>query len=87
VAILPAFYPNTDSVDPAAGAVAVYHDQSECRAGQLILREHNQVFGIGARRRCRECCKYELAGKRAADAKEWRDHAHPKLVDDMLGTG
>jgi len=37
----------------------VYHDRSECRFGQEIMRDHNNVSGKGGyENRCDECKKY-----------------------------
>jgi hypothetical protein len=62
-------YSYYDPVGDATATSAIYHDRSECRAGQLILRDRNEVFGAGARRHCGECGKYQLAAQRSADAK------------------
>jgi len=58
VGILPAFYSRVYSLRYGEDAIEVYHDRSECRIGQLILQDHNQVMGQGGRRRCAECRKY-----------------------------
>lgn len=37
----------------------VYHDRSECRFGQEIKRDHNDILGKGGHEnRCDECKKY-----------------------------
>jgi len=36
----------------------VYHERSECKRGQRVLEDHNQVIGKGRRRPRSECRKY-----------------------------
>jgi hypothetical protein len=58
VALQPAFYTRIYSLRYGKDAIEVYHDRSECRRGQKILEDHNEVLGQGGRRHCEECRKY-----------------------------
>lgn len=53
--MIPAFHTGIDSLRYGIDATEVYHDRSECQSGQMILEDHNETFGEGGRRRCKEC--------------------------------
>jgi hypothetical protein len=36
----------------------VYHDRSECRYGQEIIRDQRAIPGTGGRPRCDECKRF-----------------------------
>ena len=50
------FYTDTDLDIYGTERRAVYHYRSECEYGQLIKRDHNEVYGQGINRKpCKEC--------------------------------
>jgi hypothetical protein len=61
VGILPAFHSRIYSLRYGEDVMDVYHDRSECRSGQKILEDHNEVLREGGRRRCAECRRFGSA--------------------------
>jgi hypothetical protein len=50
---------HTDNLEYPPTHRNVFHDQSECRYGQEIKRDRNDVPGQGARPRCDLCKRYD----------------------------
>ncbi len=61
MAMIAAFHTGIDSLRYGRDATEVYHNRSECQAGQKILEDHNETFGQGGRRRCKECLRFGSA--------------------------
>ena len=53
---VPAFHTNSPEYPPTHRNV--YHDRSECRYGQEIKRDGNDIPGEAGRPRCDECKKF-----------------------------
>jgi hypothetical protein len=56
MSVVPPFHTNSPEYPPSHRNV--YHDRSECRYGQEIKRDGNDVAGSAGRPRCDECKTY-----------------------------